>query len=58
MTLNGGTYNASVNGLPASIAFRRYSGAGDMRDLSADVLALTKLDWNNDNPFNTFPVTL
>lgn len=58
MTLTGGVYNASVKGLPAPIAFRRYSGSGDMRDLAADVLALTKLDWNNDNPFNTFPVTL
>lgn len=58
MALSGRTYNASVKGLPAPIAFRRYSGAGDLRDLAADVLALTKLDWNNDNPFNTFPVTL
>ncbi|MEX3647029.1 hypothetical protein [Mycolicibacterium porcinum] len=58
MTLTGGTYNARMKGLPAPIAFRRYSGAGDMRDLAADVLALTKLDWNNDNPFNTFPVTV
>lgn len=58
MALNGGTYNASVKGLPAPVAFTRYAGSGDLRGLAADVLSLTKLDWNNDNPFNMFPVTV
>lgn len=58
MSLNNGIYNPSVKGLPTPIAFTRHTGSGDLRILAADILALTKLDWNNDNPFNTFPVTL
>jgi hypothetical protein len=44
--------------LPRPIAFTRYTGRGDLGLLAADILALTKLDWNNDSPYNPLPVTL
>ncbi len=44
--------------LPRPIGFTRYSGRGDLQLLAADVLCLTRLDWNNDSPYNPLPVTL
>ena len=58
MGLSGQPYNPSVKSLPRPIAFARYSGEGALQAVAYDILALTKLDWNNDNPFNPFPVTL
>lgn len=41
-----------------AIEFGTGSGSGDFHLLAADILALTKLDWNNDSPYNSLPVTL
>jgi hypothetical protein len=55
---DGQFYSPDGKSLPRPIAFTRYTGDGDLNLLAADILALTKLDWNNDSPYNSLPVTL
>jgi hypothetical protein len=50
--------SADGKSLPRPITFTRYTGEGHLHLLAADILALTKLDWNNDSPYNPLPVTL
>lgn len=54
----GQYYSPDGKSLPRPIAFTRYTGEGDLDLLAADILALTRLDWNNDSPYNPYPVTL
>jgi hypothetical protein len=56
--IKGEYFSPDGKSLPRPIAFTRYSGDGDLDLLAADILALTKLDWNNDSPYNPLPVTL
>jgi hypothetical protein len=56
--VNDRYFSPDGKNLPRPISFTRYSGAGDLRLLAADVLALSRLDWNNDSPYNPLPVTL
>lgn len=56
--VTGQFYSPDVKSLPRPLAFTRYSGNGDLNPLASDILALTKLDWNNDSPYNPLPVTL
>lgn len=58
MSLRGGIYNPSVKGLPAPSVVVRDAGVGPLEATCADVLALSKLDWNNDAPFDAMPVTI
>lgn len=44
--------------LPNPILLRRFSGAGGWHATCASVLALTKVDWNNNTLYKTLPVTL
>jgi hypothetical protein len=54
----GQYFSPDGEGLPRPITFTCYTGAGDLGLLAADFLALTKLHWNNDSPYNPLPVTL
>jgi hypothetical protein len=56
--VTGNWFNPDGKSLPRPITFTRHCGHGDLELLAADILALTKLDWNNDSPFNPLPVTL
>ncbi|MFC5494611.1 argonaute/piwi family protein [Nocardioides caricicola] len=56
--ITGKYFSPDGKSLPRPIAFTRYTGSGDLSLLAADILALTKLDWNNDSPYNQLPVTL
>lgn len=49
---------AALKPLPAPILLRRFSGAGGWHDTCSSVLALTKVDWNNNTLYKTMPVTL
>ncbi|WP_040589471.1 relaxase/mobilization nuclease domain-containing protein [Sphingopyxis sp. MC1] len=40
------------------LIMNRYAGRGSMDDLCRETLALTKMDWNNDGPYDRMPVTL
>jgi hypothetical protein len=45
-------------GIPEPLLLVRHAGLGPMDDVCRDVLALTKMDWNNDGPYDRLPVTL
>jgi hypothetical protein len=40
------------------LLLRRFSGAGGWYDTCASILALTKMDWNNNTLYKKLPVTL
>ena len=45
-------------GTPEPVLITRHAGRGDFQDACRDTLALTKMDWNNDGPYDGMPVTL
>lgn len=49
---------AALKPLPDPIMLRRFSGEGGWYDTCLSVLALTKVDWNNNTLYKTTPVTL
>lgn len=49
---------AALKPLPSPIMLRRFSGLGGWHDTVSSVLALTKVDWNNNTLYKTLPVTL
>lgn len=49
---------AALKPLPAPIMVRRFSGEGGWHDICSSILALTKMDWNNNTLYKTLPVTL
>ena len=56
--VTGTWFSPDGKSLPQPLHFTRHTGEGDFRLLAADILELTKLDWNNDSPYNPLPVTL
>lgn len=56
--VSGKWFSPDGKSLPKPLVFTRHAGRGDFALLAADILALTKLDWNNDSPYNPLPVTL
>lgn len=59
VTKDGRTdYYKEGKGIPEPLLLTRYAGTGSMDDVSREVLALTKMDWNNDGPYDRVPVTL
>jgi hypothetical protein len=49
---------AALKPLPAPIMLRRFSGNGGWHDTCSSILALTKVDWNNNTLYKTMPVTI
>lgn len=49
---------AALKPLPSPIMLRRFSGDGGWHDTCSSVLALTKVDWNNNTLYKTLPVTI
>jgi hypothetical protein len=49
---------AALKPLPAPIMLRRFSGEGGWHDTCSSILALTKVDWNNNTLYKTLPVTI
>jgi hypothetical protein len=58
VALRGGNYNQSAKALPTPIAFSRDAGAGPLETPAREILALSKLDWNNDALYGLTPVTI
>jgi hypothetical protein len=58
LALRGGPYNPNVKGIPTPCLLHRDAGSGPLEITAADVLALSKLDWNNDAAFDPAPVTI
>jgi len=49
---------APLKPLPSPILLRRFSGDGGWHATCSSILALTKVDWNNNTLYKTLPVTL
>ncbi|RNL62693.1 nuclease PIN [Nocardioides marmoriginsengisoli] len=58
VALQGDNYNQAAKALPTPIAFKRYAGAGPLEIPASEILALSKLDWNNDALYGLTPVTI
>jgi len=65
--IHGTSSNLSINnrpllkggkGIPNPVELVRYSGHGSMDEIAKSILALSKMDWNNDGPYTQLPVTL
>jgi hypothetical protein len=56
--VSGGDFYKEGKGIPEPLLLVRYAGHGPMDDLCRSTLALTKMDWNNDGPYDRLPVTL
>ena len=54
----GREYNPSVKGIPTPVSLTRDAGQGPLDLMIADAMALSKMDWNNDAPFDGEPVTM
>ena len=58
-TLSGNTnYYQAGKGVPRPLLLTRWAGNGDLTQAAAEVLALSKVDWNNDALYNAIPVTV
>lgn len=55
--IGGRSYNQAAKSLPSPLAFRRDAGQGPLEGPAAEILALSKLDWNNDALYGLAPVT-
>lgn len=54
----GGEYFQGGRGTPRPLRLVRHAGHGPWDDTARAVLALTKMDWNNDALYDPLPVTL
>src|SRR6202035_4667922 len=51
-------YYKEGRGIPYPIIVKRWAGHGSAEEVAGDILALAKMDWNNDGLYNSEPVTL
>lgn len=54
----GGNYYKEGRGVPHPIILTRWAGHSRAEEVAGEVLALSKMDWNNDGLYNIGPVTL
>jgi hypothetical protein len=58
-TLTGhDNYFQGGKGIPRPLLLTRDAGAGPLHDVAAQVLALSKMDWNNDSLYDGLPCTV
>lgn len=58
LSVRGREYNPSVKGIPSPVFLTRDAGQGPLDLMIADAMALSKMNWNNDAPFDGEPVTM
>lgn len=58
LSTRGREYNPSVKGIPTPVFVTRDAGQGPLDLMVADAMALSKMNWNNDAPFDSEPVTM
>lgn len=51
-------YYKGGKSIPRPLMLVRYAGHGSMDDVCRATMALTKMDWNNDGPYDRLPVTI
>lgn len=54
----GGNFYKEGRGIPHPIVLKRWAGHSRAEEVASEVLALSKMDWNNDGLYNIAPVTL
>ena len=54
----GGNFYKEGRGVPHPVVVRRWAGHGRASEVAGEILALSKMDWNNDGLYNMEPVTL
>ena len=55
---NSQDYYKEGKGTPRPLLLVRHAGLGSIDELCQETLALTKMDWNNDGPYDRLPATL
>lgn len=53
-----GNYYQGSKSIPRPLLITRYAGRGPLELPAAEVVALTKMDWNNDALYDPVPVTV
>jgi SIR2-like domain len=55
---NSRRYYQGKRRIPAPLCVRRHSGQSDIRDLSAEILGLSKMNWNTFDLYTKLPATV
>lgn len=55
---NNRRYYQGKRRIPAPLCIRRHSGQSDIRDLSAEILGLSKMNWNTFDLYTKLPATV
>ena len=56
--LNGQNFYQGGKSIPSPLLLTRHMGQGPLELIASEILALTKMDWNNDALYNHEPVTI
>jgi hypothetical protein len=56
--VGGNNFYKEGRGIPEPLLIKRFAGQNDLRSTCRAILALSKMDWNNDGPYDRLPVTL
>ena len=54
----GDSYYQGKKSIPSPLLITRHMGSGPLEHIATEVLALTKMDWNNDALYDSVPVTI
>ena len=55
---HGNSYYQGGKSIPSPLLMTRYMGRGPLELIATEILALTKMDWNNDALYDPVPVTI
>lgn len=55
---HGNNYYQGGKSIPSPLLMTRYMGRGPLELIAMEILALTKMDWNNDALYDPVPVTI
>jgi len=55
---NSRRYYQGKRRIPAPLSVRRHSGQSDIRDLAAEILGLSKMNWNTFDLYTKLPATV
>lgn len=57
-SVTGDKFYAAQKGIPHPLLLTRFSGHSGWQELTAELLGLTKMNWNNDSLYDRLPVTI
>ena len=58
VALSGDNYYQGGKSIPSPLLITRQMGRGPLEHIATELLALSKMDWNNDALYNPVPVTI